>query len=129
VAEGSPKKVSGGGAVELQVAKKLKDFALQFSGREQLAIDDFAEAMLEIPRSMAANNGCFPDDTLAQLGKMHADGLLNYGLVSDGACGIACSEISEVKSAVVRRAFEVASLLLRIDEQVVAKEIPKFHKQ
>ena len=129
VAEGSPKKVSGGGAVELQVAKKLKDFALQFSGREQLAINDFAEAMLEIPRSIAANNGSFPDDALAQLGKMHADGLLNYGLVSDGACGIACLEISEVKSAIVRRAFEVASLLLRIDEQVVAKEIPKFHKQ
>ena len=129
LAESSPKKVPGGGATELQIAKKLKDFALQFPGREQLAIDDFAEAILEIPRSIAANNGLFSDDAMAQLTKLHAETLLNYGLTSDGSFGVVPPELSQVKSTFIRRAFEVASLLLRIDEQVVAKEIPKFHKQ
>jgi archaeal chaperonin len=122
-------KVSGGGAIEIQVARELKKFALQFSGREQLAVANFAEALMEMPRCVAANNGVNPDDALAQLGKFHSEGFSNYGLVSDGSCGKGCVEVSEVKKSTIRRAFEVASLLLRIDEQIIAKEMPKFHKQ
>ena len=128
VAKASPNVVAGSGAAEVRVSKVLKDFALQFPGREQLAINEFSEALLEIPRALAANNGVFAEETLTNLGEMHHQGLIDYGIAEDGECAMACKEVSGVINSVVRRAFEVASLLLRIDEQIVAKEIPKFHK-
>jgi chaperonin GroEL (HSP60 family) len=124
----SGRAVAGGGAIEMQVARNLKLFALQFSGKEQLAVDSFAEAMLEVPRCLAANNGLNPDDTMLQLRKLHAEGFTDYGINSEGCEDKACIDISEAKEAAVRRAFEVATLMLRIDEQITAKEIPKFHK-
>ena len=128
-AEISNKFVPGGGAIEMQVARQLNDFSLQFSGREQLAIKDFADALLEIPRNVAINNGLNSDDAILQLKKIHSDGLSDYGLSVDNSCGKTCVELSDSKKAVVRRAYEVASLMLRIDEQIISKEIPKFHKQ
>ena len=125
----SNKIVPGGGAIEMQVARQLSNFALQFSGREQLAIKDFADALLELPRNLAMNNGLNSDDAILQLRKLHSDGLSNYGLNADNFCGDACIELLNSKIAVVRRAYEVASLMLRIDEQIISKEIPKFHKQ
>jgi chaperonin GroEL (HSP60 family) len=47
----------------------------------------------------------------------------------DNICGKSCIELLDSKKATVRRAFEVASLMLRIDEQIISKEIPKFHKK
>ena len=130
VAANSQKTVAGAGAIETQIARQLKTFALQFPSREQLAVDNFARAMLEIPRCLATNNGLNPDDALSQLRKLHAEGSNECGIGADGSCGgKVCVEVAEVKKAVVRRAFEVATLMLRIDEQVTAKEIPKFHKQ
>jgi chaperonin GroEL (HSP60 family) len=125
----SAKIVAGGGAIEVEIARQLKQFALNFSGKEQLAILSFADALLEIPRCIAANDGLMPDDTLALLGKLHSDGFIDAGICSDGSCGRVCSELSEVKNSVYQRAFETTSLMLRIDEQVVGKEIPKFHKK
>ncbi len=129
VAENSGKKVPGGGATELRIASELRNFALQFSGREQLAVENFAEAIFEIPRSLASNNGLFVEDAISRLTKLHVDGFKDCGFAADGSCQEVCADLAEVKSAFIRRAFEVASLLLRIDEQVIAKEVPKFHKK
>ena len=120
--------VSGGGAIETQIGRTLKSFALQFSGKEQLAVDCFAEAVLEIPRCLAANNGLNPDDVMLQLSKLHAEGSIDYGICSEGCINKVCVDVSEAKSAALRRAFEVVSLILRIDEQIIAKETKKFHK-
>ncbi len=125
----SGKTIAGGGATEFEVAGELKYFALQLPGREQLAAIGFSEALMEVPRCLAANNGLNPDDALLQLGKFHREGFSDFGLGADGSCREVCVEVSEAKCAAVRRAFEVASLMLRIDEQITAKEIPKFHKQ
>jgi chaperonin GroEL (HSP60 family) len=125
----SNKIVLGGGAIEMQLARQLNDFSLQFSGREQLAIRDFADALLEIPRNLAMNNGLNSDDAILQLRKLHSEGLSNYGISSENICGKTCIELLDSKKAVVRRACEVASLMLRIDEQIISKEIPKFHKK
>jgi archaeal chaperonin len=128
-AMGSGKVVAGGGAIETQIARELKKFALQFPGREQLAIDGFAEALLEIPRCLAQNNGLNADDSLLELSKLHGEGFSNYGIGADGRYGEVGLEVAEAKTTAIQRAFEVATLMLRIDEQVIAKEIPKFHKQ
>jgi chaperonin GroEL (HSP60 family) len=121
--------VAGGGATEIHVARQLGDFAKQFSGREQLTVEGFAQALMEIPRCLAVNNGFHADDVLAQLGKFHAEGFADYGVGVDGCGSGVCVELAEVKKSMIRRAFEVASLLLRIDEQVVSKETLKFHKK
>jgi archaeal chaperonin len=125
----SNKIVAGGGAIEMQMARQLNDFAVQFSGREQLAIKDFADALLELPRNLAMNNGLNSDDAILQLRKLHADGLSNYGINAENVCAASCIELLDSKIAAVRRAYEVASLMLRIDEQIISKEIPKFHKK
>ena len=125
----SGKVVKGGGAIETQIARELKRFALQFPGREQLAVNAFAQAILELPKSLAANNGLDADAAVRELGKLHAEGFSDFGVGLEGCRGNVCLEAAEAKAAAVQRAFEVATLMLRIDEQVTAKEIPKFHKQ
>jgi archaeal chaperonin len=128
-AAASAKMVAGAGAIEVEAARQLKDYALHFSGKEQLAVAGFAEALLEVPRCLAGNCGLFSDEAIAQLTKLHSEGSTDFGLAADGSCGGVCVEVSEAKTAAVRRAFEVARLMLRIDEQVTAKDTPKFRKQ
>jgi archaeal chaperonin len=125
----SSKIVHGGGAIEMQMARQLNDFALSFSGREQMAIQDFADALLEIPRNLAMNSGYNSDDAILKLRKLHLEGQSCYGLGTDNNLRIGCIELLDAKKALVRRAFEVASLMLRIDEQIISKETPKFHKK
>jgi chaperonin GroEL (HSP60 family) len=124
-----PNAVPSCGATEMRIARELEGFALGFSGKQQLAVEGFAEALMEIPRCLAENNGVNPDDALAQLSKLQADGFSDYGICADGSCGTACPELSQVKSAVIKRAYEFVSLMLRIDEQITRKEIVKFHKK
>ncbi len=129
IAAASGRTVAGGGSIEVQVATQLKKFALQFSGREQLAIDSFAKALLEIPWCLAANAGLSADEILAQLNKFHTAGFADYGISSSGICSNACTELAEVKISVIQRAFEVVTLMLRIDHQIKSKELVKFHKK
>jgi len=117
------------GATEMRIAREVKDFSLQFNGKQQLAVDGFAGALMELPRCLAENNGVNPDDTMAQLAKLHAEGFSDYGIRADGSCGIVCSELSQIKTAVIKRSYEFVSLMLRIDEEITRKEIVKFHKK
>jgi chaperonin GroEL (HSP60 family) len=84
---------------------------------------------LDIPRCLAENNGLNPLDVMTELGKLHSEGSSHYGVGLDGCCSDVCVELSDVKTAIIKRAYEVALLMLRIDEQVVSKEMLKFHKQ
>ncbi len=117
------------GAMEARIARELKQFALKFGGKEQLAVDGFAEALMEIPRCLAENNGANPGDTITQLVNFHSEGYSNYGVRLDGSCGTVGFELSQAKSVLIKRAYEFVSLLLRIDAQITRKEIVKFHKK
>ena len=121
--------VSAGGAIEVQVAREMQAYALEFGGREQLAVEGFADALLDVPRCLAANCGLNQDDALAEWRKLQDDGFLDYGLSGDGSFGKVGNELPEVKISVITRALEVATLMLRIDEQITYKEIAKFHKK
>jgi len=125
----NPYVVPSYGATEMRIAQDIKNFALHFSGKQQIAVEGFAEALVELPRCLAENNGSDPDDTVAQLRKFHDEGFSDYGITADGLCGPACHELSQVKSSVIKRAFEFVSLMLRVDEQITRKEIVKFHKK
>ncbi len=56
------KVVGGGGSVETEVARRLRDYAAKVGGREQLAIEAFADSMEVIPRTLAENAGLDPID-------------------------------------------------------------------
>ena len=66
-----PKMVPGGGAIEMEVAKEVKTYARQIGGREQLAIEAFANALEVIPRTLAENAGLDTLDTMVAMRAAH----------------------------------------------------------
>jgi chaperonin GroEL (HSP60 family) len=119
----------GGGAVETYIAEKLRQYAKAFATREQIAIESFGAALMDIPRCLAENYGLNPTDVLPELRKNHSNGLNNYGIAEEGCSEMVCTEPVKMKRAVIRRSYEVSSLMLRIDQLLISKEIPKFHKK
>ncbi|MBI5871577.1 TCP-1/cpn60 chaperonin family protein [archaeon] len=115
--------VGGAGAVEIELAKELKGFANSLSGREQLAVNAFAEAIEVIPKTLAENAGLDPIDILARLKSEHNKGNKWAGInVFDGAVIDAWKEgIIEplkIKTQAIKSASEVAGLILRIDDVI-----------
>jgi chaperonin GroEL (HSP60 family) len=119
----------GSGATEAEIARDLKINARSFPGKEQLAIQFYADAMMEIPRCLAENYGLNPVDAVLELKKFHAEGLCNYGIGEKSCRDTVCLELARIKRSVIRRAFEVSSLMLRIDELLLSTDIAKFHKK
>ena len=122
--------VPGAGAPEEEVAKRLRNFAEKFSGREQLAILAFADALEVIPRSLAENAGLDPIDTLVELRASHEQGKENFGIeifsgkVSDAlAAGVI--EPLKVKTQAIKSASEAAEMILRIDDIISASKLGK----
>lgn len=118
--------VSGGGAVEMELSKRLKGFARTVSGREQLAIDEFANSLESIPETLAENAGLDPIDIIAQLKKAHEAGLVNYGLnlfndSIEDTLNAGIVEPYKVKSQAISSASELACMILRIDDVLISK--------
>jgi len=118
----------GGGAVEAQIAQELKGYSLEFAGREQIVIQAFGNALMDVPRCLAENYGLNPTNVILELGKRHAEGFCNFGVDNQGCSDMVCVEPFKVKRSAIRRAYEVSTMMLRIDELLISKEIPKFHK-
>jgi thermosome len=124
-----PKVVAGGGAIEIELSRKLKEFSQTLRGREQLAVEQFALALEFIPTTLAENAGLDPLDVLTELKVSHEAGNRNHGLnlfsgkVEDTmARGII--EPIRVKTQAISSASEVAIMILRIDD-VIAAAKPK----
>jgi thermosome len=118
--------VSGGGAPEIEVSKGLRGYAKSVGGREQLAIEAFADAIEVIPRALAENAGLDPIDTLVDLRSKHekADGKkfgldVYTGKVSDMIKG-GVVEPLRVKTQAIDSASEVAVMILRIDDVIAS---------
>jgi thermosome len=119
--------VAGGGAPEAETAKQLRDYALKVGGREQLAIEAYAEALETIPLTIAENSGLDPIDILVELRSKHANpenkwfGVqVKTGKITD----MLTENIIEplrVKQQVIKSATEAASMLLRIDDVIASK--------
>ncbi|MFH1786861.1 MAG: thermosome subunit beta [archaeon] len=123
--------VAGGGAVEIEVAKKLKQFSEKSKGREQLAIMAFAEALEVVPRTLAENAGLDPIDKLVALRSAHEKPENKwYGLdvftgevVDMYKAGVI--EPLKIKTQAVKCASEAAEMILRIDDVISARELGK----
>ena len=118
--------VAGGGAVEVEVARRLREFAKGFSGRERLAVEEFASALEFIPTTLAENGGQDPIDVLTELRASHDRGNKDIGLnfesggIEDNlASGVV--EPLKVKTQAIASACEVAIMILRIDDVIAAK--------
>ncbi len=122
--------VAGAGAPEIEVARNLRLYATSLSGREQLAVLAFADAMEIIPITLAENAGLDPIDVLTDLKVAHDKGVKWAGIdVFTGkiidAWDEGIIEPLKVKTQAVSSASEVAEMILRIDDVIAAgKSVP-----
>jgi chaperonin GroEL (HSP60 family) len=122
--------VAGGGAAEIEVAKELRNYATKVGGREQLAIEAFADAIEVIPKTLAENAGLEPIDKIVELRASHEkkDGVYMGVNVFTGKIenmyenGVI--EPFVVKEQAIKSAAESAAMILRIDD-VIAATKPK----
>jgi thermosome len=121
--------VAGAGSIEIELAKNLRQYATQFGGREQLAIEAFADSLEIIPKTLAENAGYNPIDILVELRAKHNSeenkytgfNVFNGNLIDMNEYGVL--EPLMVKAQAIKSATEAASMLLKIDDVVVAKLI------
>ena len=117
------KVVGGGGSVEVETAKQLREYSNQLSGREQLAVNAFADALEVIPRTLAENAGLDPIDMMTELKSSHESGNKWAGIdvfegkvVDSWEAGVI--EPLKIKTQAVKSASEVTELILRIDDVI-----------
>jgi thermosome len=121
-----PMIVPGGGAVEVELALHLRRFAESLGGREQLAVEAFADALEEIPMVLAESAGLDALQTLMDLRKLHSEGKIRAGVdviegrVVDDMMAINVIEPVLVKEQVLKSATEAATTILKIDDVVAA---------
>ena len=120
------KVVGGGGATEVELAQELRDYADSVGGREQLAINAFADALEVVPRTLAENAGHDPIDTLVGLRNRHDSGEKMAGLnvvsgESENLYEEGVVEPRQIKTQAVQSASESAEMILRIDDVIAAQ--------
>jgi chaperonin GroEL (HSP60 family) len=118
--------VAGGGAPETELSLRLREFGASVGGREQLAIEAFAESIEVIPRALAENAGLDQIDKLIELRTAHEKGQKYAGLnvLTGKASDMLKQGVIEplrVKTQAIASATEAAVMILRIDD-VIASE-------
>jgi chaperonin GroEL (HSP60 family) len=123
----NPKMVPGGGAIEMEVAKEVRSYARQVGGREQLAIEAFADTLEVIPKTLAENAGLDTLDTMVAMKAAHekrGGSAMGVNVFEGGVADMLEKGVVEpmvVKLQAVKSGVEVASMILRIDDVVAAK--------
>jgi thermosome len=122
------KVVAGGGAAEAEIAKGLRGHAKSVGGREQLAIEAYADAIEVIPRALAENAGLDPIDIIVELRAENQKKGSKIGIdVFDGKTkdmfkkGII--EPLRVKTQAIDSSSEIAVMILRIDDVIAASKL------
>lgn len=120
------KYVPGGAAVEGELSVRLREYAVKIGGREQLAIEAYADAFSAIPITLAENSGFNPIDKLVELKKAHGDGKKTAGLnvyegiitdmLKDGVI-----EPLRCKRQAIQSSEEAVEMLLRVDDMMVSQ--------
>jgi chaperonin GroEL (HSP60 family) len=119
--------VAGGGAPEIELSKRLREYAIKVGGREQLAVTAFAEALESIPVAIAQNAGINPIDILVDLKSKHntAQNLwFGVNTQTGKAADMLKMDVVEplrVKTQVIKSAVEAVTMILRVDDVFASK--------
>ncbi|MHA1699362.1 MAG: thermosome subunit alpha [Promethearchaeota archaeon] len=125
----NPAVVGGGGAIEVELARRLSDFAKEFPGKEQLIIEEFARAFGVIPLTLAENAGI---DALDIIGKIEAahqeDGneFMGYNIYTGKIEDMKEAGILEPAALIkslIKTVSEVVNLIIRIDDMIKATSL------
>ena len=129
------KVVAGGGAAETEAAKELREYAAKIGGREQLAVEGFADSLEIIPKTLSENAGLEPIDVMVELRSAHEKPkghLMGVDVFTGKVVNMDKKGVIEplsVKEQVIKSASEAASMILRIDDVIASskprEEMPK----
>jgi thermosome len=122
-----PYVVAGGGAVEAELSKLLRARSQKFSGKEQLAIQAYAEALEAIPLTLAENAGMDPINALMEVRSKHQSKQIWAGIdpIKGRVADLSRLEVYEplaVKVQALESAGEAAGMILRIDDVIAASK-------
>jgi thermosome len=124
-----PQITYGGGALAAEISYKLRDYASTLEGREQYAVNSFADAVESIPNTLAENAGLDPIDVIVNLRKAHTEGNINHGInyakgTVDDMKKARVIEAAVVNRQVIMSAAEAAMMILKIDDVISSKGGP-----
>jgi len=123
-----PKVMAGGGAPEMEIVRVLRDYAEGLPGKEQLAVQGYAEALEVIPITLGENAGLDSIDILSELRVRHEKGETWAGVsVYEGKVRdmkeLEVFEPLAVKKQIIKSATEAASMILKIDDVIAAGKV------
>jgi thermosome len=118
--------VPGAGATEIAISDYLREHAASITGRKQLAVEAYADAVDTLPRTLAANAGMDPIDALVDLRTTYEGGDL-AGIIAEGQTGHVGDPVEHgivdpaaVKREAIESATEAATMIVRIDDVIAA---------
>ncbi|MFX1389703.1 MAG: thermosome subunit beta [Promethearchaeota archaeon] len=121
----------GGGASQIELAKRLRVYARSIGGREQLAIEIYANALEIIPKTLVENAGYNPVDLIVELRSKHeSEEGKPYGIniitgKPDNMLNLGVLEPLSVLTQAIQSATEVSSMILKIDDVIAASGLSK----
>jgi thermosome len=120
------KMTPGGGAAATSIAMVLREFATSVGGREQMAIEAFANAVEVVPKTLAENAGLDPIDMMIEMRRMHKKGTKFAGIdVLNGKVSnmMKLNVIEPLRVSVqeIQASSEAATMILRIDDVIASK--------
>lgn len=119
--------VAGGGAIEMEISKYLRDHSKTVAGKQQIIINAFARALEVIPRQLCENAGFDAIEILNRLRLAHSKEEKWFGVdfetetIADNFAKFVW-EPSVVKINALSSATEAANLILSVDETIKNKE-------
>ena len=119
----------GGGALAAEISNQLRDYSATLEGREQYAVNAFADAIESLPNVLAENAGLDPIDVIVNLRKAHTEGKVYHGIdYANGKVGdmkkARVIEAAIVSRQVVMSAAEAAQMILKIDDVISSRGAP-----
>jgi len=124
----NPMIVGGGGAVEEEMSHQLMKWSSTLPGREQLAVQKYAEALESIPLTLAENAGFDVLDIQVELREKHGAGKIWHGVdvLGTGVQDLYKKDVIEpasVKEQIITSATECSCMILRIDDVIAGSKM------
>jgi len=120
------KMTAGGGAAAIAISMALRDYAPSIGGREQMAIEAFANAIEIVPKTLSENAGLDPIDMMLEIRSEHKKGNKYAGInvlagKVDDMLKNKVIEPLRVSLQEIEASSEAATMILRIDDVIASK--------